>query len=138
MPDEYCHGEYSQWENAKRCGPSGGSAEVSQMMPEGWGSAGETRSDTIRRNAIEGLWLPLFITPGCDGHKGALDPVTGIPLPEVIYYAANHVDSMMTQKFGAAHSSDDADNNRYAMAVELANDASHNTSGGGPNVRENA
>lgn len=132
-----CTGEYSQYANAVRTGPTGGSSLTADMFPEGWASGtGETRTDTIRQSAIEGRWLPLFLMEGCDGYRGDVDPATGVPLPEIIYYAANHVDGMMTDKFGAAHSSVDADNNRYAYAVELANEASMNTSGGGPNVRQ--
>lgn len=132
---DFCHGEYSLWENAKRTGPSGGSSETAQMMPEGWANGtGETRSETIDNNAAAGLWLPLYIPEGCDGHVGAHDPVTGVLLPEVIYYAANHVASHFDQKFGPL---DDSNKQaRIMYATELATDAAKNTSGGGPNVRE--
>ena len=116
------------WQNAIAYGEGG--AEVAHLFPVGWGAAGETRSDTIRRNAIEGLWLPLFIPEGCEGHVGALDPDTGVPLPEVIFYTKNHVPGIFDQKFG-----DDADA-RYAHAVESANEAGAST--GHPYVREAA
>ncbi len=134
MSDTFCTGEYSYWQNAIRVGPSGGSGEVAQMMPPGWGAPGETRSGTIDNNAAAGIWLPLYIPEGCDGHVGALDPDTGVLLPEVIYYAANHVASDFDQKFGAL--SDENKQTRISYATELATDAAKNTSGGGPNVRE--
>jgi hypothetical protein len=135
--DTYCTGEYSYWQNAIRTGPSGGSSETAKMFPEGWASGtGETRSETIDNNAARGLWLPLYIPAGCDGHVGALDPDTGVLLPEVIYYAANFVASSFDQKFGEL---DDANRaQRISYAAELGLDAAKNTSGGGPNVRETA
>lgn len=137
-PDPYCHGDYSYYANAARTGPSGGSSDTSAMFPPGWSTPGdeETATSTIRRNAVEGLWLPLYIPEGCDGHKGDTDVETGAVLPEVIYYAANHVASMFDQQFGPAHSSPEVDEERYVHACELALDAAKNTSGGGPNVRE--
>ena len=71
---------------------SGGS-DTASMMPEGWSQPGdsETRSSTIRQNAVEGLWLPLYIPEGCQGHKGDTDPETGEVLPEVIFYAVTDV-----------------------------------------------
>lgn len=128
-----CTGPESAWAHAVAMGQSGGSAETAHLFPEGWSTPGdsETRTSTIRQNAEAGLWLPLFIPEGCDGHVGAVDPETGIPLPEVIFYAANHVASMFDQKFGPIDSSRDA---RYSYAVELANEAAQSTSS--PNVRE--
>jgi hypothetical protein len=72
--DPFC-GSY--YDNAIAYGSGGG--DTSSMMPEGWSTPGdsETRTSTIRRNAVEGLWLPLFIPEGCQGHKGDVDPETG-------------------------------------------------------------
>lgn len=132
--NDYCHGEYSLWQNAIRYGGAS-SGETAKMMPEGWGSAGETRSGTIHDNAVRGLWLPLFIPEGCDGHLGQTDPQTGELLPEVIFYAANHVASDFDQKFPAVNSSPDGDQARYDYAVSLGLDAAKYTSGGSPWVR---
>ena len=123
----YCHGDYSLWNNAVRMG-SGGS-ETAKMMPEGWGQPGETRSGTIHRNASEGLWLPLYIPEGCDGHLGAIDPDTKEVLPEVIFYATPVVASQFDQQFGPAHSSEEVDAQRFARATELALEAGKSTSG---------
>jgi len=140
MSDTFCHGDYSYWANAVRTGPSGGASETSQMFPEGWSTPGdaETRTSTIYNNATRGLWLPLFIPEGCDGYKGSIDPETGELLPEIIYYAANHVGSTFDQKFAPVDSSPETNAARFEYARELALDAAKNTSGGGPNVREMA
>lgn len=137
---DYCHGPNSSWANAVAAGPSGGSAEVAHLFPEGWAGdiPNETRSGTIREQAILGAWLPLFIPEGCDGHVGAHDPITGELLPEVIFYAHPHVASDFDQAFGMAHTSDEVDTNRWNQAKFLGEDASHYTGGAGPNVREQA
>lgn len=127
----YCHGDYSLWQNAIRMGSGGG--ETAKMMPDGWGQPGETRSDTIWRNASEGLWLPLFIPAGCDGHVGQIDPDTGVVLPEVIFYATQAVASALDGAHGA-WSSENAQA-RYDHAVALGLEAGKSTSGS-PYVRE--
>lgn len=126
-PDPYCHGDYSYYANAVRMGPSGGSSDTSAMFPPGWGQAGETPSGTIRNNAIEGLWLPLYIPEGCDGYKGDTDE-TGAVLPEVIFYASNSVPSLLAP-IGPAHSSEAVDEERYVQACALALEAAQSTSG---------
>ena len=128
LENGYCHGDYSLWQNAIRMGSGGG--ETAKMFPEGWAAGtGETRSGTIHNNAVEGLWLPLFIPEGCDGHVGQIDPDTGILLPEVIFYATQVVASEFDQQFGAAHTSPESDEQRWMSAVNLALEAAKSTSG---------
>ena len=123
----YCTGEYSLWQNAIRMGSGGG--ETAKMFPEGWGQPGETRTATIHKNAVEGLWLPLFIPEGCDGHVGQIDPDTGEVLPEVIFYATPVVATEFDQQFGAAHTDPGLDEQRWMAAVSLALEAAKSTSG---------
>lgn len=131
----FCHGEYSLYANAVRMGSSGGSSDTFAMFPAGWGQPGETRSGTIQNNAEAGLWLPLFIPEGCDGHQGATDPDTGELLPEVIFYASGVVAPMFDQQHGPVHASPEGDKARYDHAVALALEAAKGTSGS-PYVRE--
>lgn len=129
--DPFC-GSY--YDNA--VGYGSGGADTSSLFPPGWSTPGdsETADSTIRRNAIEGLWLPLYIPEGCQGHKGDTDDETGAVLPEVVFYAANHVAGSMTQEFGEAHSSPEVDEERFVHAAALALDAAKSP-GGSPNVR---
>lgn len=120
-PTDLCHGENTYWSNAIAYGSGGG--ETAHMFPEDWGAEGETRSGTIRKNAEEGLWLPLYIPAGCDGSVGAVDPVTGELLPEVIFYATPQVASMFDQNFGPVHSSPEVDQSRYQEACALGLEA---------------
>lgn len=131
-----CSGQNSLWANAVAMGPTGGSAETLKMMPPGWAgdSPNETRSGTVYENAVRGLWLPLFIPEGCDGHIGQTDPVTGELLPEVIFYAANGVAGMLDGQFGAR--TPENERARYDQAVAWGLEAGSSTSGGGF-VREN-
>jgi hypothetical protein len=126
-----CTGPDSQWAHAIAYGEGG--SEVAKMMPEGWGAEGETRSGTIHTNATEGLWLPLYIPEGCDGHLGAIDPDTKEVLPEVVFYASQSVKGIL-DNLGEVHSSPEVDAARFLKAVEMANEASQST--GSPYVRE--
>lgn len=129
----YCTGPNSLWNNAVAQGSAG--FETSKAMPDGWGMPGETRSATIRQNAIEGLWLPLFIPEGCDGHVGQIDPDTGELLPEVVYYASKAVPGIL-DAHGPAHSSPDVDQARYDQAVQMGLETGMSIGGVGPYARE--
>lgn len=126
MSDQpYYTGEYSYYENAKRM--AGGDAAA--MFPEGWGMEGETPEGTIRENAIQGLWLPVFIPEGADGY---VPP----PMPSVILYAAQSVPDLLTSSCGGeAHASPEVDECRYQKACELGLESCTYTSGS-PYVRE--
>lgn len=123
MSDEHCHGESSYRAVASTYGPTSGAGDVPAMFPEGWGMPGETRSQTIYGNVVEARWLPLFIPPGCDGHIGAMDPVTGQLLPEVIFYANEPAVRTQLDPLGAAHASSEVDDARWNRAIELATEA---------------
>jgi hypothetical protein len=92
-------------------------AATAAMFPPGWGSEGETPEGTIYRNAVEGLWLPLFIP---EGQEGSVPP----PLPSVILYATQQVPAQLTADCGGeAHSSEEVNDCRFARAAAMATEA---------------
>jgi hypothetical protein len=117
---DHCHGPSSYREVATTYGSGGG--DVPAMFPEGWGMEGETRSETIRWQVVRGHWLPLFIPEGCDGHLGVVDPDTGVPLPEVIFYANEPAVATQLDPLGPVGDAA-AEDARYARASELALEA---------------
>lgn len=87
-------------------------AATAALFPPGWGSEGETPEATIWENAVQGLWLPLYIPEGQEGSV--------YPLPSVIFYASQQVPAQLTADCGEVHSSSDVDACRYARAAAMA------------------
>jgi len=134
MTDTFCTGAYSYYENCK----TQAGADIAGLFPDGadgtpWPGAdtGETAYDTLFRNAVEGLWLPVYIPEGCDGHVGKIDPRTGQLLPDVVLYATTKspVVTNRLDPHGAAHSSPEVDAARFDEAKAIGLESATYTSG---------
>jgi hypothetical protein len=122
----YMDGSGSYYDNAKSL--SGG--DWSSIFPPGWGQPGETPEDTTWRNVVEGLWLPLHLPAGFEGHN----PNAPVSQPAVIFYA-NVPSVQAILNTVAPQGTPDGDQARWDKACHLALEAASGSSGS-PYVRE--
>jgi hypothetical protein len=130
--DTYCHGQYSYYANLK-LQPSADIATLFPAAADGtpWPGrdTGETATSTLRQNAVEGLWLPVFIPAGCDGHTGTVDPRTGEVLPDVVLQNVTAAVPSRLDALGLAHSSPEVDQARYDEACAIGLESAQYTAG---------
>lgn len=128
MSDTFCPpGDYSYLSNAQRMAFN----LWDELFPPGWGQPGETPEGTVRKNAIEGQWIPLDIPDGCDGASD--DLVDGI-----FYALTSPRNPYMLQldTIAPAGTGDpEADEARWQEALRLGLEIAQSTSGH-PMVRE--
>jgi len=124
--DTYLTGDYSYLENAKRQAFN----LWDEPFPPGWGQPGETPEQTVANNAIEGLWLPLFVPAGADGYRGDGNP-TGV------FYATTQSTAVTGRldTHGPAHESEDVDSVRFHESAAMGLNSATYTAGS-PYVRE--
>jgi len=138
--DPFCTGQYSYYANAK-LQPGADIAGLFPAAADGtpWPGrdTGETQWGTLYRNAVEGLWLPVYIPEGCDGYVAAVDPVTGDKLPSVVLYANTNHNAVANRlsPHGEAHSSPEVDAARFEEACAIGLESCTYTSGS-PYVKE--
>lgn len=101
---------------------------MSEAFPPGWGQPGETPEGTVERNAIEGLWLPLFLPDGADGATPG-QPVGFFYVDTNVNVVSGRLDS-----HGAAHSSEEVDDIRWHEAVSMGLNAATYSGSEAPGV----
>lgn len=125
--DTYLTGDYSYLANAQRQAFN----LYDEVTPALDASMQQGDLDAIiTQNAIEGLWLPLFVPAGADGYRGDGKP-TGI------FYATTQ-SSAVTGRLdthGPAHESEDVDSVRFHESAAMGLNSATYTAGS-PYVRE--